>query len=143
MSNEAKYAMKVGEHQHEIVGCFDDERQLLLTTRFGPVMRNDGEHTVLAQLIFDRDGAVLSSDVRSIGLSENLSPDAVRGAIDSALASLPPLRVGTIHIHAIPVGLLGEAFAPVTLTCEEDPELQVTIGGDGVFIPNFPFGRSD
>jgi len=135
--------MGVGEHHDEVVGCFDDERQLLLTTRFGPVMRSDGEHTILAQLIFDSDGAVLSSDIRSIGLSENLSPDSVRGAIDSALASLPPLRVGTIHIHAIPVGLLGEVFAPVTLTCEEDPELRVTIGGNGVFIPNLPFGRGD
>ena len=106
-------------------------------------MRNDGEHTILAQLIFDSDGAVLSSDVRSIGLSETLSPDAVRGAIDSALAALPPLRVGSIHIQAIPVGLLGEVFAPITLTCAEDPELHVTIGGDGFFIPNLPFGRSD
>jgi len=143
MSTEAAYAMEVGEHHDEIVGSFDDGRQLLLTTRFGPVTRNDGEHTILAQLIFDSVGAVLSSDVRSIGLSEYLSPEAVRGAIDSALASLPPLRVGTIHIHAIPVGLLGEVFAPVTLTCEEDPELHVTLGGNGFFIPNFPFGRSD
>jgi len=143
MSTESKYAMAVGEHHDEVVGCFDDGRQLLLTTRFGPVTRNDGEHTMLAQLIFDSDGAVLSSDVRSIGLSESLSKDALRGAIDSTLASLPPLRVGTIHVQAIPVGLLGEAFAPITLTSEEEPELHVTIGDDGVFVPDWPFGRSD
>jgi hypothetical protein len=144
MSTEPTYAIEVGEHPEEIVGRFDDGRQLLLTIRFGPVTRDDGEHTMLAQLIFDRDGAVLSSDVRSIGLSENLSPDAVRGAIDSALMRLPPLRIRTIHVHAIPVGLLGDAFAPITLTCDEDPGLHVTIGGnDGVFIPTLPFGRSD
>ena len=141
MSAQSVYPIRVGERADEVVGRFPDGRQLLLTTRFGPAARTDGEHSMLAQLIFDEEGAVLSSDVHSLGLAEGLTSDAVSAAITAALAALPPLETHPIQVQAIPTALLGEAFAPVTLTCEEEPDLTVSIVGDAVFIQTLLFDK--
>lgn len=133
--------MRPGVEPHEHVGKLADGRQVLLTTRFGPVERADGEHPQLTLLVFDADGAVLSSEWRVLGATPDLPEGALEEALRAMLAPLGPFISSPIDIQPVPVKLLGEPRPPLVLTSEGDPGLCVTLTSDeGFFIPQWPRG---
>lgn len=136
-----------GERSHEIVGKLADGRQVLLTTRFGPVEREGGERAQLTLLVFDADGTLVSSEWRVLEDAAERAEGA-EGAIDDAmkamLTPLGPLMASTIEIQPVPLAQVGEPRAPSILTSEDNPELSVTLSNDeAYFIPGWPFGGND
>lgn len=137
------HEMRPGSRPHEHLGKLAGGRQVLVTTRFGPVEREDGEHTQLTSVVFDAAGAVLSANWRVLGPSAALSAREVEEALSAALAALGPFISSPIEIQPVPVNLLGEPRPPLVLTSEEAPELSVTIANEGFFVPDYPFGSED
>lgn len=133
------HEMRPGAKPHEQVGRLADGRQVLATSRFGPVEREDGEHVQLTLVVFDAAGAVLSSDSRM--LAPNLSERAIDEALAAMLAPLGRFVSSPIEIQPVPLERLREPRPPLVLTSEEDSELSITLPSDeGFFIPDWPFG---
>ncbi|MDF3070896.1 MAG: hypothetical protein K0R38_6497 [Polyangiaceae bacterium] len=135
------HRMRPGVEPHEHVGKLADGRQVLLTTRFGPVERADGEHTQLTLVVFDEDGAVVSSEWRVLGAAAELPEPALQQAFEAMLAPLGQVTSAPIDIQPVPLKLLGEPRPPLILTSEGASALSVTLlSDDGFFIPDWPFG---
>jgi hypothetical protein len=136
------YRVEPGERADEEVGRFADGRQLLLTARFRPALLGDTECRFVALLVFARDGSLLESQVRNLGLRSEVSDGATRSAVEAWAKELAPYELAAIEIQPFDVSVLGEDFAQLTLELEDESGSKVVVPS-GAFVPGWPFTNEE
>ncbi len=131
-----------GDRPDEEVGVLGDGRQFLLTANLRPSSLGDDECRLLVLIAFDKAGLPDTVDVQSLGLRTEVSPAAVAEAIATRRAELGTISRTPIQIRPIDPAVLGPLFAPLTVTSEEVPDLQVTLSA-GAIVPGWPFSTDD
>jgi hypothetical protein len=134
--------VRPGERPNEEVGVLGDGRPFLLTANLRPSSLGDDEPRLLVFIAFDQGGAPHTVDVRPLGLRSDVSSETLAEAMVNRLGELGGFTRAAIRIRPIDVDVLGPLFAPSTLSCEEEPDLRVTLNA-GAILPGWPFSSDE
>jgi hypothetical protein len=127
------------DREFEEVGQLADGTQFMLTANLRPSVHGDAEQRFLILMQFDRTGAAISADVRSIGLRAMVDRETLANTLAVRLAELGATTRAPIRIQPIDPAVLGSEFGPITVYSDEAPELQLRLLG-GAIVPGWPFG---